>query len=192
MGRIIISENASVDGVIRVPTAEDGFSQDGWLGLISAGDREAWAKVLLDEVLTASTLLLGRRTDEWLATRWLPRTGPCADRLNSMPKYVVSSTIGKARWGNAAIIGGDVVNEVAKLRRELDGDIVVYGSSRLVPTLMEHRLVDELRLMVYPVVLGTGDRLFTETSGSQLLRLVRTGTVGDGLVSLTYEYRASE
>jgi dihydrofolate reductase len=192
MGKIIISENVSIDGVTQDPTGEDGFSHGGWAGQIGDRDRSAWAKALLDEALAASALLLGRRTDEWFAARWLSRGGDWADRLNGLPKYVVSSTLAEARWSNATVLSGDVVNEVSKLRQHLAGDIVVYGSSRLARTLMQHGLVDELRLMVYPVVVGTGDRLFGEGAGNRPARLVHAGTVGDSLVSLTYEYPSPE
>jgi dihydrofolate reductase len=133
--------------------------------------------VLLDEALGAESLLLGRRSDEWFAARWLSRNGEWADRLNSMPKYVVSSTLQEPRWGNATVLSGDAVDEVSKLKRELDGDIVVYASTQLARTLIEHDLVDELRLIVYPVVLGTGERLFGETSGRKPMRLVHAGAI---------------
>jgi len=187
MGKIVVSENVSLDGVTQDPTGEEGFRHGGWFGRIGDKDREAWAKMELDEALGAEALLLGRRSDEWFATRWLSRSGDWADRLNSLPKYVVSSTPDEPSWANATVLTGDVADEVSKLKQELDGDIVVYASTRLVHTLMEHDLVDELRLTVYPVVLGAGERLFGETSDSRPLRLVSTQTVGDGLAFLTYE-----
>jgi dihydrofolate reductase len=187
MGKIIISENVSLDGVAQDPTGEEGLSFGGWFGQIGDKDREAWAKVGLDEALGAEAFLLGRRSDEWLAERWLSRSGEWADRLNSMPKYVVSSTLGEAKWTNSTVLKGDVVNEVSKLKQELDGDIVVAGSIQLVHTLIEHDLVDELRLMIYPVVLGAGAGLFGEISGRKPLRLVHAQTVGDNLALLTYE-----
>jgi dihydrofolate reductase len=187
MGKIVVSENVSLDGVTQDPTGEEGFRHGGWFGQIADKDREAWAKMELDEALGAEALLLGRRSDEWFATRWLSRSGDWADRLNSLPKYVVSSTLEEPRWTSATVLRGDVADEVSKLKQELDGDIVVYASTQLVHTLMEHDLVDELRLTVYPVVLGAGERLFGETSDSRPLRLVGTQTVGDGLAFLTYE-----
>jgi dihydrofolate reductase len=187
MGKIIVSENVSLDGVVQDPTGEDGLRNGNWFSQIGDKDRQAWAQVLLDEALGAKALLLGRRSDEWFASRWASRTGEWADRLNSMPKYVVSATLGQARWSNATVLAGDVVNEVSKLRQELDGEIVVYGSGLLVRALMEHDLVDELRLMVYPVALGAGDRLFGATSGTKPMRLLGTQTVGDSLAFLTYE-----
>jgi dihydrofolate reductase len=192
MGKIVVSENVSLDGVVQDPTGEEGFKHGGWFFQIEANDREEWAKLELDEALGAQALLLGRRTDEWFAVRWLTRSGEWADRLNSMPKYVVSSTLDEPKWSNStafkgAVLKGDVVTEVSKLKQELAGDIVVYASTPLVHTLMEHDLVDELRLTIYPVVLGAGERLFGETSDSRPLRLVSTQTVGDGLAFLTYE-----
>ena len=187
MGKIVVSENVSLDGVTQDPTGEEGFRHGGWFGRIGDKDREAWAKVETDEALGAEALLLGRRSDEWFAARWVSRTGEWADRLNGLPKYVVSSTPEEPSWANATVLTGDVADEVSKLKQELDGDIVVYASTRLVRTLMEHDLVDELRLTVYPVVLGAGERLFGETSDSRPLRLVSTQTIGDGLAFLTYE-----
>jgi dihydrofolate reductase len=187
MGKIIVSENVSLDGVVQDPTGDEGFRYGAWSGQIGDKDREAWAKVLFDEALGAEALLLGRRSDEWFATRWAGRSGEWADRLNSLPKYVVSATLAEPRWSNSTVLAGDVVNEVSKLRQELAGDIVVYGSGQLVRTLMEHDLVDELRLMVYPVVLGAGERIFGETSDKKTIRLLGTRTVGEGLAFLTYE-----
>jgi len=192
MGKIIISENVSLDGVVQDPTGEEGLRYGGWFFEIGDRAREEWAKLELHEALSAEALLLGRRTDEWFAARWLSRNGEWADRLNSLPKYVVSSTLDEPRWSNStefkgAVLKGDVVNEVSKLKQELDGDIVVYASTPLVHTLMEHDLVDELRLTVYPVVLGTGERLFGETSDKKPMRLVSTQILGDSLAYLTYE-----
>ena len=187
MGKIIISENVSLDGVVQDPTGEEGFRLGGWFGQFGGKDLEEWATVELDEALRAEALLLGRRSDEWFAARWASRNGEWADRLNSLPKYVVSSTLDEGKWANSTVLKGDVVTEVSKLRQELDGDIVVYGSTRLVHTLMEHDLADELRLTVYPVVLGAGERLFGETSDKKPMRLISIRTIGDGLALLTYE-----
>jgi dihydrofolate reductase len=186
MGKIVISENVSLDGVVQDPTGDEGFSRGGWTSRIGDSDRAEWAKILLGEALGAEALLLGRRSDEWFATRWLSRSGPWAERLNSMPKYVVSSTLDEPRWGSATVLAGDVVAEVSKLKQQLDGDIVVYGSTQLVPTLIEHDLADEVRLFIYPVVLGTGRRLFAEGSEAKHLRLVQAQNVGDSLALLTY------
>jgi dihydrofolate reductase len=187
MGKIVISENVSLDGVVQDPTGEEGFSRGGWFAQISDKDRTEWAKVGLDEALRAEALLLGRRSEEWLAARWPSRSGEWADKLNGLPKYVVSCTLEDPKWTNSTVLKGDVVKEVSKLKRELDGEIVVAASRQLVLTLMEHDLLDELRLMVYPVVLGAGERLFGETSDSKPMRLLDTRTVGDSLSYLRYE-----
>jgi dihydrofolate reductase len=187
MGKIIVSENVSLDGVVQDPTGDEGFRHGGWFTQMGDRNREAFAKVGYDEALGTEALLLGRRSDEWFAARWAGRSGEWADRLNSLPKYVVSSTLAEPRWNNSTVLKGDVVNEVSTLKRELDGEIVVYASCQLVRTLMEHDLVDELRLMVYPVVLGAGERLFGETGNKKSMRLTGTRTVGDGLAYLTYQ-----
>ena len=187
MGKIVISENVSLDGVVQDPTGEEGFRHGGWFAQVGDRDREAWAKVGFDEALRAEALLLGRRSYEFLAARWPSRSGPWADRLNSLPKYVVSSTLEDPDWNNSTVLNGDAVTEVSKLKQELGGEIVVVASRQLVRTLMEHDLVDELRLMVYPFVLGAGERLFGETSDKKPMRLVETRTLGDGLALLTYE-----
>jgi dihydrofolate reductase len=186
MGKIVISENLSLDGVIEDPAGVDGFGRGGWVGRVGDRGRAGAVKVLIDEALGAEAQLFGRRTYEFLAARWPSRDGELADRLNSMPKYVVSSTLEDPEWNNSTVLKGDVVDEVSKLRQELDGEIVVAGSIRLVRTLMEHDLVDELRLMIYPVVLGAGERLFVETSDQKPVRLVEARTVDD-LAYLTYE-----
>ena len=187
MGKIVISENVSLDGVVQDPTGEGGFRHGGWFGQVGDKDREEWAKVEFEEALGAEALLLGRRSDEYFGPRWTGRSGEWADRLNGLPKYVVSSTLVNPEWSNSTVLKGDVVNEVSKLKQELDGEIVVYASRQLVHTLMEHDLVDELRLMVYPVVLGAGERLFGETSDKKSIRPLYARTVGDSLVYLTYE-----
>ncbi len=186
MGKIVISENVSLDGVIEDPSGVDGFGRGGWVGRIGDRGREGAVRALLDDALGAEAQLFGRRTYEFLAARWPSRDGELADRLNSMPKYVVSSTLEDPEWNNSTVLKGDVAKEVSKLRQELDGEIVVAGSIRLVRTLMEHDLVDELRLMIYPVVLGAGEHLFVETSDQKPVRLVETRTVDD-LAYLTYE-----
>jgi dihydrofolate reductase len=184
MGKIIISENVSLDGVIQDPAGDEGFTRGGWVGRIAALPNVA--KVALDEALDAEALLLGRRSYEWLAARWPSRSGELADRLNSLPKYVVSSTLEDPGWNNSTVVKGDVVAEVAKLKDELEGEIVVPASFQLVHTLIEHDLVDELRLKIFPVVLGAGERLFGETSDKKPMRLVDTQTLGDGVAFLTY------
>jgi dihydrofolate reductase len=186
MGKIVISTNVSLDGVVEDPDGQEGFSRGGWFGGFGGDDLEQWAGIMLDEALQTEALLLGRRSDEWFATRWSSRSGEWADRLNSLPKYVVSSTLDAPRWTNSTLLKGEAVAEISKLKRELDGEIVVYASKQLGRTLIERDLVDQLRLVVFPVVLGAGERLFAETSGQKPLRLVATRTIGDGLVSLTY------
>ena len=188
MGKIVISTNASLDGIVQDPDGHEGFRLGGWFGQFGGTDLEAWAKVSLDEALSTEALLLGRRSDEWFGTRWSSRPGEWADRLNSLPKYVVSSTLEEPRWSNATVLKGEVVEEVSKLKQELAGDIVVYASYQLGRTLIEHDLVDELRLVVFPVVLGAGERLFGETSDKKPMRLVDTKTIGDGLAFLTYKF----
>jgi dihydrofolate reductase len=185
MGKIIISDNVSLDGVIQDPAGDEGFSRGGWVGLIK--DRPGVSKLALDEALGTEALLLGRRSYEWMAGRWPTRGGELADRLNSLPKYVVSSTLEDPDWSNSTVLEGDVVNEVSRLKQELDGDIVVVASFQLVRTLMEHDLVDELRLKIYPVVLGAGERLFRETSDKKPMRLVDTQIVDGDVAYLTYE-----
>jgi dihydrofolate reductase len=185
MGKIVISDNVSLDGVIQDPAGDEGFTRGGWVGRIAALPEVA--KVALDEALGAEALLLGRRSYEWLAERWPSRSGELADRLNSLPKYVVSSTLEGPDWNNSTVLKGDVVTEVSTLKHELDGEIVVPASFQLVHTLIEHDLVDELRLKIFPVVLGAGARLFGETSDKKPMRLLDTQTLGDGIAILTYE-----
>jgi dihydrofolate reductase len=188
MGKIVISENVSLDGVVQDPRGEEGLGRGDWFAWIGDKDREGWAQTLLAEALGAEALLLGRRSYEYFAARFPSRTGTWADRLNSMPKYVVSATLEDPdAWNNSTVLKGDAVGAVSALRQEVTGEIVVYASGRLVHTLIEHDLVDELRLMTYPFVVGAGERLFGETSGVKPMRLVTTRTVGDSLALITYE-----
>ncbi len=187
MGKIIVSENVSLDGVVQDPTGEEGFRHGGWFGQVGDKDREEWAKVALDEAVGAEAFLVGRRSYEFLATRWPSRRGELADRLNRIPKYVISSTLVDPQWNNSTVLKGEVLDEVSKLKQGLDGEIVVPASGQLVRTLIEHDLVDELRLIVYPFVLGVGDRLFGETSDKKSIRPINTRIVGDSLVYLSYE-----
>jgi dihydrofolate reductase len=187
MGKIVISENVTLDGVVQDPTGEEGFRHGGWFAQVGSNDREGFYKAALDEALGAEALLVGRRSYEFLAARWPSRTGELADRLNSMPKYVVSSTLEDPGWNNSTVVKGDAVNEVSKLKERLNGEIVVPASLQLVRTLLEKDLVDELRLMVYPFVLGAGERLFGETGDKVPLRLVASRTVGDSLPYVTYQ-----
>jgi dihydrofolate reductase len=185
MGKIVVSENVTLDGVIQDPAGDEGFRVGGWVGLIRNSPQ--LTKLALDEALGAEAMLLGRRSHAWFAARWPSRTGELADRLNSMPKYVVSSTLKEPKWNNSTVLKGDVLNEVSKLKQELTGEIVVPASFQLVQTLMEHDLVDELRLKIFPVVLGTGARLFGETSDKKPMRLLGTQTVEGGIAYLTYQ-----
>jgi dihydrofolate reductase len=187
MGTLVVTTNISLDGVTQDPTGEEGFSPGGWFYEFGGKDLEQWAKALTEEALGADALLLGRKSDEWFATRWLGRTGEWADRLNNLPKYVVSSTLKEPKWSNAALLKGDVVEEVSKLKQEIDGEILVYASYQLVHTLIEHDLVDEFRLVVFPVMLGAGNRLFAESSERRPLRLLGVETIGEGLALLSYE-----
>ena len=187
MGRIVISTNVSLDGVVQDPDGEEGSALGGWFGAAVGADQEAWAAMFFEEALHTEALLLGRRTDAWFAERWLGRSGEWAERLNGLPKYVVSSTIDAPRWTNATIIGGDAVAGAARVKSRVDGDLVVYASYQLARTLLENGLVDELRLVVIPVVVGGGDRLFGETSAMTSLRLLDSRTLGQGLAHLIYE-----
>jgi dihydrofolate reductase len=184
MGRIVVTEFVSLDGVMEDPGGSENFAQGGWSFKISRGDEGD--KFKLDEALEAEALLLGRVTYQGFADAWPSRDGEFADKFNNMPKYVISSTLNEAEWKNSTVLKGDVVEEVEKLKREQDGDIVVHGSARLVQALIEHDLVDELRLMVFPVVLGGGKRLFGETSDKKPLQLVESKVVGDGVSILIY------
>ncbi len=185
MGKIVVSDNVSLDGVIQDPGGDEDFRRGGWVGLIK--DRPELNKLTLDEALGTEALLLGRRSYEWMAGRWPSRSGELADRLNSMPKYVVSSTLEDPDWNNSTVLKGEVVNEVSQLKHELDGEINVIASFQLGRTLIEHDLLDELRLVVFPVVLGAGERLFGETSDKKPMRLLDIRNVGAGVAYLTYE-----
>jgi dihydrofolate reductase len=187
MGKIVVSENVSLDGVVQDPTGEEGFERGGWFLRISDRDRAGWAGAGLEEARRSEAMLLGRRTEEYLAARWPARTGEWADRLNGMPKYVVSATLDEPKWTNSTVLRGDPLTEAAKLRQELAGEIVVAGSIQLVHALLAHDLVDELRLMVFPVVVGAGRRMFGETAGAMPMRLVSVRAVGDSLTQLAYQ-----
>ena len=188
MGKLIVSENVTLDGIIQDPDGAEGFRHGGWFGKFGGKDLEEWARLAAVEATGTEALLLGRRSDEWFAARWASRTGEWAHRLNSLPKYVVSSTVEEPVWSNSTVLSGDVVKEVSKLKQELAGEIVVYASGQLVRFLVEHDLVDELRLTVFPVLLGTGERLFGDSGDDRPMRMVRTSSIGDGLAVLTYEF----
>ena len=184
MGRIVVTEFMSLDGVIEAPGGGEDYKHGGWSFEISRG--EEGDKFKLDETMASEALLLGRRTYEGFAAAWPSRDGEFADKFNSMPKYVVSSTLKDPEWNNTTVLDGELAEEVAKLKEQQDGDIVVHGSAQLVQALLENDLVDELRLMVFPVVLGTGKRLFGETSDKKTLQLRDSKIVGDGVAILVY------
>jgi dihydrofolate reductase len=185
MGKVVVSQFVTVDGVVEDPGGAEGFDRGGWAFQFDRGDDGD--KFKLDEVMGAEALLLGRVTYEGFAEAWPSRTGEFADKFNNMPKYVVSSTMEEAGWNNSTLIKGDVAGEVAKLREQPGGDVLVNGSVKLVETLVEHDLVDEYRLMVFPLVMGSGKRLFGETGAPKALGLVESRPVGpDGVVVLTY------
>jgi dihydrofolate reductase len=184
MGRIVITEFVSLDGVVEDPGGSENFKYSGWSFEFSRGDEGS--KFKLDETLASDAQLLGRITYEGFAAAWPPREGEFADKFNSMPKYVVSRTLTDPEWTNTTVLGGDLTDSVAMLKERHDGDIVVHGSVSVAQALIENDLVDELRLMVFPVILGQGKRLFGETSDKKALRLAESKTVGDGVTILIY------
>jgi dihydrofolate reductase len=184
MGKIVVTEFISLDGVMEDPGGAENFKYGGWTFEIERGDEGNQFK--LDETMASDALLLGRKTYEGFAAAWPSREGEFADKFNQMPKYVVSSTLGDPEWENSTVLRGDLAEEVEQVKARHDGDVVVHGSAQLVQSLLERDLVDELRLMVFPVALGAGKRLFGETSDKKRLRLVESKTVGDGVAVLTY------
>ncbi len=184
MGRIVVTEFISLDGVIEAPGGGEDYKYGGWTFEIDRGDEGNQFK--LDETMGSAALLLGRRTYEGFAAAWPEREGEFADKFNTMPKYVVSSTLRDPQWANSTVLSGDLVAEITKLKKEQDGDIVVHGSAHLAQSLIENDLVDELRLMVFPVVLGTGKRLFGETTDKKRLQLSSSTVVGDGVAIQVY------
>ena len=185
MGRIVVTEFVSLDGVMEDPGGSEDFKYSGWSFEIPRGDEGD--KFKLDETMASEALLLGRVTYEGFAKAWPTREGEFADKFNSMPKYVVSSTLKDPEWTNTTVLEGDLAGEVARVKEQHDGDVVVHGSMQLVEALLENDLVDELRLMVFPVVLGSGKRLFGETSDKKSLKLRDSQVVGDGVAILVYE-----
>jgi dihydrofolate reductase len=185
MGTLVVNTNITLDGVVDNPTGEDGPG-GGWFLRWSPADQEAWSKHEFNESLDTDALLLGRTSDHWFAKRWNDRKDAWADRLNALPKYVVSSTVTEAAWRNGTVLGGDVAEEVARLKDRVDGRIVVFGSRTLVQTLLEHGLVDELRLFVFPTLVGTGGRLL-EAGAPESLRLTHSERLGDSLLFVVYE-----
>jgi dihydrofolate reductase len=189
MGRIVVTEFVSLDGVMEAPGGGEEYRHAGWTFQIARGDEGDRFK--LDETLETEALLLGRTTYEGFAAAWPQREGEFADKLNGMPKYVVSSTLRDPEWHNTTVLSGDLVEEIARLREQSGGDVVVHGSAQLAQALLEHDLVDELRLMVFPVVLGTGKRLFGATSDKKPMKLTSSRTVGDGVAIMIYEPAAA-
>ncbi len=185
MGTIVVNTNMTLDGVVDNPTGEDGPG-GGWFNAKSPADQEAWAAFELEEARGTDALLLGRTTDAWFGTRWNDRSGEWADRLNALPKYVVSSTVTDTVWANGTVLSGDVAESVARLKDEVDGRIVVFGSRTLVQTLLEHHLVDELRLFVFGTLVGQGGRML-EAGAPASLRLTRAERIGDALLFVAYD-----
>jgi dihydrofolate reductase len=185
MGRIVVTEFVSIDGVMEDPGGSEDFKHAGWSFKFDRGDEGN--KFKTDETMGAEAMLLGRRTYEGFAEAWPSREGEFADKFNSMPKYVVSSTLADPGWTNTTVVDGDVPEAVARVRDEVDGDVIVHGSAQLVHALLEHDLVDELRLMIFPVVLGSGKRVFGETSDMRTLRLADSKAVGDGVLLVVYQ-----
>ncbi len=187
MGKIIVSENVTLDGATRDPTGEEGAPRGGWFAEAGPIDREAFGEAALHEARAAEAFLMGRRTYEFLASRWPTRTGALADALNSIPKYVVSTTLERPVWNNTTVIAGEPLTQIATLKEQIDGEIIVPASFELVRTLFERELVDELRVMVYPVILGTGGRLFDQITEKVSLRLLDNRSLGEHLIHAAYE-----
>jgi dihydrofolate reductase len=187
MGKIIISQNVTLDGVVEDPTGEEGSAYGGWFDRCMAEDREAWAELEYSEAIAADALLIGRRTDAYFGPRWNDAPGGWAERLRALPKYVVSSTLADPVWVNSTVLRGDVVEEASMLKQRIAGDIVVYASRELVQTLLRYGLVDEFRLIVFPLVIGTGKRLFDDPGTATVLRLQGARPIGRNLSALTYE-----
>ena len=185
MGRIVVTEFVSLDGVVEDPGGAEDYKYGGWSFEFNRGDEGDRFK--LDEALGADALLLGRVTYQGFADAWPTRDGEFADKFNEMPKYVVSSTLQDPEWNNSTVLEGDLGEAVAKVRDQHDGDVVVHGSPQLVQALIEADLVDELRLMVFPVVLGSGKQLFGDTADKKTLKLTDSRVVGDGVAILVYQ-----
>ena len=187
MGRIVFSTNVTLDGIGQDPTGEEGFRFGGWFNHISDDDKEAWAKAFFDEAMVTDAVLLGARSYEYFASRWVGRDGPWADRLAGLPKYVVRSGDGRSDWGPTTVLTGGMVEAVSRLKQQQNGHIAVYASYQLIRELVEHDLVDEVRLMVFPQIVGSGGRALSDLTASKALRLTDINAVGAGLVQLRYE-----
>jgi dihydrofolate reductase len=190
MGKIVLSgpQNVSLDGVVQDPDGAEGFKLGGWFVESGGTDLEPWNEVALEEALGAEAWLLGRRSYDFFGVRWRARSGELADRLDRIPKYVVSSTLEDPDWNNSTVLTGDVVTEVSKLKHQLKGEIIVPASYQLGRTLLQHDLVDELRMVVFPVLLGAGERRFDGISEKTPVRLLSARTIGAGLSYLTYGF----
>jgi dihydrofolate reductase len=188
MGNIVLSTNVTLDGIGQDPTGDEGFEFGGWFNQIPDDDREAWAKAFFDEAMATDAIMMGARSYEWFAARWVGREGAWADRLAHLPKYVVRSSDGRSDWGLTTVLAGDLVEAVTKLKQQVAGHIALYASYQLVRTLVEHDLIDEVRLMVFPHIVGTGGRAFSDLTTSKPMRLSDVHTVGTGLVQLRYEF----
>lgn len=191
MGRIVVSTNMTLDGISQDPTGEEGFALGGWFVRIPDTDREAWAKLEYEEAVNTAAILVGGRSYDWFAQRWVGRPGEWADALNALPKYVVRTAAGRTDWGPTTEVTGDLPAEMATLRQQIDGDLVVYASYQLIRTLAEHDLIDEVRLIVFPHVVGSGGRVFSDLTVPRALQLYGVETVGEGLVQLTYQRATS-
>jgi dihydrofolate reductase len=185
MGKLVVSTNVSLDGVVQDPDGADGSPAGNWFA-DHGGDLAEWRRLGFEETRRADALLLGRRTDAWFASRWTTRQGEWADAMNSLPKYVVSSTGEPAAWTNATVLEGEISAAVGALKAAVDGEILVYGSGQLARALLAHDLVDEVRLFIFPVLLGSGARLFGASDVPQGLRLLSVEAVGEGLVFVRY------
>ncbi|HVV57330.1 MAG TPA: dihydrofolate reductase family protein [Gaiellaceae bacterium] len=187
MGRIVVTEYISVDGVVEAPSGMESFERVGWTDAFSRGAEGDRFK--FEETMASDALLLGRVTYDGFAPVWPQVEGEFGDKFNSMPKYVVSSTLENPEWNNTTVLRGDPVEEAARLKERYERDVVVHGSPRLAQTLIEHDLVDALHLQVYPVIVGAGKRLFADTTATKRLRLTSAQTFGD-VHFLVYERAA--
>ena len=190
MGRIVISTNMTLDGISQDPTGEEGFEFGGWFTRIPDADRAAWAKLEYEEALATAALLVAARSYDWFAQRWVGRPGEWAAALNALPKYVVRTRDGRTDWGPTTVLTGDIAAQIADLKQQVKGDIVVYASYQLVRLLAEQDLIDEVRLVVFPHVVGTGGRVFSDLTAPRALRLSGVESIGGGLVQLTYQRAA--
>ncbi|MVU77357.1 deaminase [Nocardia sp. ET3-3] len=189
MGKIVITTNATLDGVVEDPDGKEGFDRGGWFYRFGEADVAAWDALSTRQAIDADALLLGRRTDTWFGVR--ERPGEWQDRVLAMPKYVVSTTGDSPARPNSTVLNGNAVEQISALRAEVDGEILVYGSYTLIHTLIEHHLVDELRLCVFPVVLGSGRRLFDDLTEPHPMHLTDLRRIGDGIMFYTYEFEKS-